>query len=1723
MKNLYITIFCVINLCFTFFTPDIHSQDSSQMKLAPLNPAFLKYQQMIKQNSRKRTYANDPFLLGLIPDPAIPEKHQPELDNLSDIPDIPIYDLRDPNHDGIFTDSLLTPIRNQLNCGACWSFATFGAIESNLNITHHLSDPMNDFSENHMRNSHQFDIGSCAGGNMKMSAAYLLYHKGPINESDDPYRPLTNDYCNDCSPTRYIDSVVFLPTRYDIDDIGYIKRAIYHHGGIYSSLYFDENKYFISDTSTYYYDDPDDSFDDTNHAIVIVGWNDDIIIPDTPGKGAFIVRNSFGPGWGDNGYFYVSYYDESIAFSRLGYFEDHMDNYFSFKHIYQYDEFGWTGSIGSGDGNDWAANVFIAEENIEITGVGFYTTGSNMRCTITIYQHMENEKGYARLSNSLLEDPKQVSFEYSGYYIVPLNHSIQILSGNSFVIVINYYGANNDYGIPIETPIMGYCSKATAFSKQSYVSDDGALFLDLTDLSPNSNNCIKAYATPFVDMPPLAISQEVDTKEDKSLSIKLSGTDYFHKELNYLIISYPLHGLLSGTLPDLIYTPDPDYFGKDGFDFLVSNATESSERAHITINVIPENDPPKVNFTHIQIDEDTSFSLSTIASDPDGDFVFCYIQQAPIHGEISPTFPDRIYTPDANFFGADSFSFYLNDGQISSDYMTMHIEVKPINDQPIVFDQFITINEDSQKRITLNGTDIDNDPLIFSIVNPPEHGGLSGISPDLIYSPNPNYAGNDIFSYKANDGLIDSDIAYCYLTIQANDDRPSANDLTILTTEGQSVVFSLSGHDAENSPLTYILKSTPNYGQLTGLLPDLIYTPNNGFNGDDYLSYQVDDGIDVSEEAIVHLIVEPVNDSPVVENRTISLIENTEIPITLSGTDPNNNSLSFSILKHPVHGIIEGVLPYITYVPQKDYSGVDKFTYTANDGFTNAPAGQVLIVIKHINYPPEAFSDSILLSANSAKRFYLKASDKNNDNLNLLIVNYPEHGQLSLDFPLVTYTPEIDFTGFDSFSFQVNDGTQDSNEAEVKIIVTEFKLVTDTTEIESSMQVIFSEDFEGDTSAWTFGTDGQQNKWFAGTAESHSGTKAAYISQDNGATSTYNEDVSSVSWLTRTVNLQGYVDATLSFYWKGVGEKLIVWFDYGEFYINNGADILTSDAKEFVNNNTWTQKSFDLTPYVGGQIDLKFKWNNDGSRKGEPAFCIDDIVITGTKVKPLAGNALDFDGSDEYVALSDGSVSAASLGLPPTITVEAWVKVDTFGDWKGIAGFIHDVISEGGWVLGVMSGNKFYFGIKTDSIASVNYLQTGADYFTNTWYHIAGTYDGLIMRIYVNGVEVASQVPAHDGNIYYRDTYYVIGTYKDFSFNYPFDGQIDEVRIWNGARSPDEIRANMCKKLNPLSEPKLLDYYHLDHSSGTFVDDYKGGNNNGVLMNMDSNTDWVLSGAAVGISTIYDYNGINPGDFAVTLSHPDGDQLTVTGESGNFSGIQLYLMNEYPSNTTPPVLWAPLHNGHNWGVFPVGDNVRFTANYNYGGLGFFPGMDIQLFARDNQADTEWSTLTSIHNQNALVSSNLTVCELILGIINQSPHITQGDAVSSIMDKNCWPREWNAPLITASDPDNDPLTWTIFSGPGHGSLIVSGNGVSPAIHYTPTQDFIGYDSFVIQVDDGHGSTDTITINVTIAPGVNVWNLPNSSPGEGSNCVVQDQETGVILYHMGPGRMIMPRLK
>src|SRR5439155_19869816 len=146
------------------------------------------------------------------------------------------------------------------------------------------------------------------------------------------------------------------------------------------------------------------------------------------------------------------------------------------------------------------------------------------------------------------------------------------------------------------------------------------------------------------------------------------------------------------------------------------------------------------------------------------------IGTGPTHGTLSGTAPNLTYTPAANYNGPDSFTFKANDGELDSNVATVSITVNAVNDAPVASNQAVVTDEDTAKAITLSANDVEGSPLTYAIVTAPAHGTLSGTAPNLIYTPAANYNGPDSFTFKANDGELNSNLATVSITVNAVND-----------------------------------------------------------------------------------------------------------------------------------------------------------------------------------------------------------------------------------------------------------------------------------------------------------------------------------------------------------------------------------------------------------------------------------------------------------------------------------------------------------------------------------------------------------------------------------------------------------------------------------------------------------------------------------------------------------------------------------------------------------------------------------------------------------------------------------------------------------------------------------------------------------------------------------------------------------------------------------------
>jgi len=349
------------------------------------------------------------------------------LDNIINVETLPSrFDLRDWGW--------VTPVKHQGHLGACWTFAVMNAVESamlkkygvSLNLSEsNLIHTMLKYSPNGFKVAEE-------GGNNVMSISYIVDWFGPVFEENDPYDEVGKlSQFLPSSDIIHIQDMILVPN--DEPGTSKMKEAILKYGALVAGYHVNPYKpYYNPKTFANYVNESLTS----NHEISVVGWDDDfsadnfLIKPE--GDGAWIVKNSWGTGWGEEGFFYISYYDKSFlgdsnVFSHAA--AVILENDVAYTKNYQHD-FSWSGQFVDYteqygvNGTMIYANQFEAAADDLIAGVGTYFNQSGVNYTVEIYVNEELKL----IQNGVSP--------FYGFHTIKLNEYVSVKKGDVFKAVI---------------------------------------------------------------------------------------------------------------------------------------------------------------------------------------------------------------------------------------------------------------------------------------------------------------------------------------------------------------------------------------------------------------------------------------------------------------------------------------------------------------------------------------------------------------------------------------------------------------------------------------------------------------------------------------------------------------------------------------------------------------------------------------------------------------------------------------------------------------------------------------------------------------------------------------------------------------------------------------------------------------------------------------------------------------------------------------------------------------------------------------------------------------------------------------------------------------------------------------------------------------------------------------------------------------------------------------
>ena len=437
-----------------------------------------------------------------------------------------------PSYYSLIDEKLVTPVKDQQTSGNCWAFAPIAVMESC--ILKASGDAL-DLSEENMKNlmalysDYGWNMNTNDGGYDKMGWGYLTSWLGPVLESDDLFDD-NSHLSGILNSIGHVQNIIFL-YRANYTDNDAIKRALIQYGAVGTTMYM--GGYLNSKNAYYYYK----TSDSPNHAVTIVGWDDNFSknnFAHTPeGDGAWIVKNSWGPGWGNNGYFYVSYYDTRLAQPGLGdvSFAIVLNDTIRLDKNYQYDIAGMTDYFLNSYSTVWYENAFRATDDEYLASVSTYFEKVT-NWTVSIYV------------NSILQHI-QSGVSNPGYYTINLDNLVPLKTGDLFEVMFKI-SVDGEASFPISEI---YSLNNLAYSPNvSFVSYDGVKWLDLYDLSFKYSThwyesqvaCIKAFTILNPINTTSTISYTID--EVKNINVTVEVLDQYSNPLKSGTVALNING-----------------------------------------------------------------------------------------------------------------------------------------------------------------------------------------------------------------------------------------------------------------------------------------------------------------------------------------------------------------------------------------------------------------------------------------------------------------------------------------------------------------------------------------------------------------------------------------------------------------------------------------------------------------------------------------------------------------------------------------------------------------------------------------------------------------------------------------------------------------------------------------------------------------------------------------------------------------------------------------------------------------------------------------------------------------------------------------------------------------------------------------------------------------------------------------------------------------------------
>ncbi|WP_369983893.1 Ig-like domain-containing protein [Thalassolituus sp.] len=1178
------------------------------------------------------------------------------------------------------------------------------------------------------------------------------------------------------------------------------------------------------------------------------------------------------------------------------------------------------------------------------------------------------------------------------------------------------------------------------------------------------------------------------TEEDEQGSLQLAATDVDSAELIWSA-SEASNGTVTVEAGSVLYAPAADFNGTDGFVVTVSDG-ELTDTITVTVTVNAVNDAPVITSVAPTLaTEGAELSYQLAATDADNDSLTYSLTAGPEGMAMSAT--GLVTWTPGNGVDSATATFTVSDSVVDISQTTT-ITVAATNDAPVITEgesSSLTTSEDTEGSITLNAQDVDGNTITWTISEAATSGTATvsgtGESQTVSYVPNADFNGSDSFTVQASDGSLSDEIIIA-VTVNPVNDAPviEQESAVITTTEDTAGTVTLTATDVEGDELQWSISSNATSGT-TSVVDGLVtYTPDAAFNGSDSFEVAVTDGSETTT-ITVSVDVSAENDAPVIDQQSASVTtnEDTAGSTTLTATDIDGDSLTWTVSEDAAHGTAAVVGGQVSYTPNANFNGSDAFTVAVSDGELSDSI-LVSVTVNSVNDEPviaQGESISLNTAEDTEGSVTLTASDADGDTLTWAVEAAATNGEASVEDGVVAYMPAAGFNGTDSFTVTVSDSVDtDTITINVNVSSENDAPVID----QDSAAITTAEDTAGSVSLSASDIDNEELTWSVSVQpENGSATVVDGNVIYTPAADYHGDDSFTVEVTDGSLSDDLVVDVTVTavndapVFANAASTSAVEGTEYQYQAaiadvddVNNGTDLtfnliaapegMTVSATGLV---SWTPENGATSASVSLEVA-------DGGEDGAAAAVQNWTITVGatndaptiTSIAPVVAEEGSLYTYDVQVSDPDDENNGTDLTFT-LVTAPEGMTISTMGaiQWTPENGVttanVTVRVADGGesdalpdtqsWTITVTpvndapvidQGDSAALSTTEDVAGSLELSATDIDSDTLTWSISDAAGNGTATV----AAGVVSYTPDTDFNG--TDSFTVEVTDGDLT---------DSIVVTVTVEAENDAPVFTSVAGTEATEDEAYSYTaaatDTDGDTLTYSLQTKP-----VGMTIDADTGVISWTPENGVTTAAVTVAVTDGTATATQSF----EITVTPV--NDAPV---ITSTAPGQATEDVLYS----------YPVVANDVDGDALTYGLTSAPEGMTID----GETGEISWTPANGVESASVTLEvsdgelSDSQTFTIDVSATNDAPVIDQGESATLSTEEDAG----QTLALTATDIDGDSLSWSISTGATEGEASVDDNGL---VAYMPAADFNGSDSFTVQVSDGE-STDSILVNVSVS--------------------------------------------